>query len=69
MNPSDILKLVGVAVGIVKGNLPLVGEGAAKSVLESIVDFIGESAVKEHVDQYALARVAADAAEKAKFGE
>jgi orotidine-5'-phosphate decarboxylase len=69
MNPTDILKFIGAAVGVVKVGLPLVGEGGAKTVLEAVVDFIGESAAKNHIDQYAAARLAADAAEKAKFGE
>lgn len=69
MNAPDILKFIGAAVGVVKVGLPLIGESTAKSLIETIVDFIGESAAKQHIDQYAAARAAADAAEKAKFGE
>jgi hypothetical protein len=40
----------------------------ALDLLEKIVAFVGASAAKDHIDQFEAARLAADAADAAKFG-
>lgn len=57
-----------VASEIAKSLITQLGSAAAEGLLNGVVDLVGESVAKNHIDQYAAARLTADAAEVAKFG-
>jgi hypothetical protein len=61
--------LINVGKSVASSLISELGEGVATGLLKSVVDFIGASAAKNRIDQFEAARLAADAAEAAKFGE
>lgn len=69
MQMSDLKDIaISVGSGLAKELIAKLGNAAAEGLLNGVVDLIGEAAATQHINQYQAWRVAADAAEAAKFG-